>query len=147
MKQTFRMSLGLVVMMAWLACQRPVHSKSPVATSIFQATETTPTEQSQDTACLDPTVRKPRTIYFGILNSKAIDIPKPVYPVQAKDAKISGVVKAGVVIDETGKVIWARVETGHPLLQAAVKTVVCQARVKPIRQRASQVTFSLPVGC
>jgi len=91
------------------------------------------TKQSDDTGCLDPTVNAPQTVHFGVLNSKGINIPKPVYPAAAKDAKISGMVKAVVVIDETGNVMWARVPNGHPLLRDAVKTVVCQARVKPIR--------------
>jgi TonB family protein len=94
---------------------------------------TTSSTFETDTDCLDPNVRKPQTISLGRIDSRVIDIPKPVYPVEAKDAKISGVVTAHVVVDETGKVIWARVRTGHPLLQAAVKTVVCQARLKPFR--------------
>ena len=85
------------------------------------------------TDCLDPNVRKPQTISLGRIDSRVIEIPKPLYPAEAKDANISGVVKALVVVDETGKVIWARVDNGHPLLQAAVKTVVCQARLKPFR--------------
>jgi len=86
-----------------------------------------------DTGCLDPNVRKPQTISLGRIDSRVINIPKPVYPAEAKDAKISGVVTALVVVDETGKVIWARVRNGPALLQAAVKTVVCQARLKPFR--------------
>jgi len=86
-----------------------------------------------DIGCLDPNVRKPQTISLGRIDSRVIEIPKPVYPAEAKDAKISGVVTAQVVVDETGKVIWARVRTGHALLQVAVKTVVCQARLKPYK--------------
>jgi|SRR4051812_16692781 TonB family protein len=100
------------------------------------------TQQSNDVGCLDPAVAAPQTIHFGVLNSKGINIPKPVYPAAAKDAKISGVVKAVVVIDETGKVMWARVPNGNPLLRDAVKTVVCQARVKPIRLARHPVKFT-----
>ena len=135
MKQTFRFSLGLTAL-AWLACGEPA-SPQPVVTHLPQAaaerSKAAERSQSEDVSCLDPTLRKPQTIYFGVLNSKAIELPKPAYPPEAKAAKISGEVKAGVVVDETGKVIWARLQTGHPLLQAAVKTVVCQARVRPIK--------------
>ena len=86
-----------------------------------------------DNGCPDPNVRKPQTISLGRIDSRVIDIPKPVYPIEAKDAKILGVVTALVVVDETGKVIWARVRNGHAVLQAAVKTVVCQARLKPFK--------------
>ena len=91
------------------------------------------TKRSDDTGCLDPTLPKPLTISVGALNSRRISIPKPAYPVAARNAGLSGEVAALVVIDERGQVIWARVISGHPLLQAAVKTVVCEARLKPIR--------------
>ncbi len=91
------------------------------------------TEQSADQRCLDPNVRAPRTISFGGFNSRGINIPKPPYPALAKSVGLSGPVVAVVVIDETGHVVWARVISGHPLLQASVKTVVCQARLKPVR--------------
>ena len=97
------------------------------------ATGASPSLESDDQGCLDPNVRKPQTISLGRIDSRVIEIPKPVYPAEAKDAKISGVVTALVVVDETGKVIWARVRNGHSLLQAAVKTVVCQARLKPFK--------------
>jgi periplasmic protein TonB len=70
-------------------------------------------------------------VSFGVLNSKAIEIPKPEYPEGAKAAKISGEVQVALIVGEKGDVIWARVKTGHPILQAAVKKVVCQARFKP----------------
>ena len=56
--------------------------------------------------CLDPNVRKPQTISLGRIASRVIDIPRPDYPVEAKEAKLSGVITALVVVDETGKVIW-----------------------------------------
>jgi len=91
-------------------------------------------EQPNDQRCLDPNVRRPRgTISFGALNSRGIDIPKPVYPALAKSARVSGSVVTHVVIDETGDVIWARIVSGHPLLRGSVAKVVCEARVKPIR--------------
>jgi len=90
-------------------------------------------QPSNDLGCLDPNVAAPRTISFGVLNARGINIPKPPYPAAARSAGLSGQVVAVVVVDEAGKVIWARVISGHPLLQASVKTVVCQARLKPIR--------------
>jgi TonB family protein len=91
------------------------------------------TQQSNDVGCLDPSVRAPRTISFGVLNSRGINIPKPPYPEAARSAGLSGQVVAVIVIDETGQVMWARVVSGHALLQESVKSVVCQARLKPIR--------------
>jgi TonB family protein len=103
------------------------------ASNQIHATNTSPSLESDDQGCLDPNAPKPQTISLGRLNSRAVDIPKPAYPIEAKDARVSGVVTAQVVVDESGKVIWARVRTGPELLQAAVKTVVCQALLKPFK--------------
>lgn len=65
----------------------------------------------------------------GDVTKKARILPKPKYP---KAAKISGEVQAEVVIDAiTGKIVWANIGNGHPLLREAVKNVVCQAEFYP----------------
>ena len=114
---------SVVVILTAVALASPRQSHATIALPPFDP----------ENGCLDPNMRKPQTISLGRIDSRVIDIPKPVYPIEAKDAKISGVVTALVVVDETGKVIWARVRNGHALLQAAVKTVVCQARLKPFK--------------
>jgi|SRR5437667_8956879 len=120
MKRIFLFTAVILVVVALPLASR---TRAITMSSIFET----------DTGCLGPNVRKPQTISLGRIDSRVIEIPEPVYPVEARVAKISGVVAAQVVVDETGKVIWARVRTGHPLLQAAVKTVVCQARLKPYK--------------
>ncbi|MEK6336268.1 MAG: hypothetical protein AABM67_15175 [Acidobacteriota bacterium] len=62
------------------------------ASNQIHATNTSPSLESDDQGCLDPNVPKPQTISLGRLNSRAVDIPKPVYPIEAKDARVSGVV-------------------------------------------------------
>jgi outer membrane biosynthesis protein TonB len=70
---------------------------------------------------------------LGDVTKKARVLPKPAYPRQARAAKISGVVRAEVVIDmHSGRVAWARVGGGHPLLREAVKGVVCGAQFYPV---------------
>jgi TonB family protein len=54
----------------------------------------------------------PKQINGGILNGKAISLPKPVYPEQAKADKLEGIVRIEVVIDESGDVIAAEPATG-----------------------------------
>jgi len=49
----------------------------------------------------------PRIIKGGILNGKAVSLPKPAYPAEAKAAGAEGTVKVEVVIDENGTVISA----------------------------------------
>ncbi|MDX6696475.1 MAG: periplasmic protein TonB [Blastocatellia bacterium] len=67
----------------------------------------------------------------GILNGKAISLPKPVYPAIARSAHASGTVIVQVTIDETGRVMSARAVSGHPLLQATSVQAAYQARFSP----------------
>jgi len=66
-----------------------------------------------------PAPTPPRApISGGVLNGKAISLPKPAYPPIARQAHASGTVVVQVTIDENGNVISARAVSGHPLLQA-----------------------------
>ncbi|HKC63272.1 MAG TPA: energy transducer TonB [Pyrinomonadaceae bacterium] len=67
----------------------------------------------------------------GVLNGKAISLPKPPYPAIAKAAHASGTVTVQVTIDESGKVISAHAVGGHPLLQQAAVQAAYQARFTP----------------
>ena len=65
------------------------------------------------------------------LCGKAISLPKPAYPEEAKKQKVSGVVRIEIVIDEEGDPIWAKAIEGHPLLQEASLKAACQSRHSP----------------
>ena len=68
----------------------------------------------------------------GDVTKKAKELPKPKRPVGAKAAGAFGKVVAEVAIEtHSGEVEWARIVSGHPLLQKAVKKIVCQARFYP----------------
>ena len=67
----------------------------------------------------------------GVLNSKAIALPKPAYPPVAKAAKASGMVAVIVTVDENGKVISANAASGHPLLRPAAESAARNARFNP----------------
>jgi protein TonB len=69
----------------------------------------------------------------GVLNGKAISLPKPPYPAVAKAARASGTVTVQVTIDENGNVISARAVSGHPLLQAAAVQAARGARFSPTK--------------
>lgn len=55
----------------------------------------------------------------GILNGKAITLPKPAYPPAALAVRAGGTVTVQVTIDEEGLVNSAAAVSGHPLLRAA----------------------------
>ena len=69
----------------------------------------------------------------GVLNGKAISLPKPQYPAIAKAAHAAGTVTVQVTIDENGSVISARAVSGHPLLQAVAVAAARQARFSPTK--------------
>jgi TonB family protein len=67
----------------------------------------------------------------GVLNGKAIELPKPGYTAQAKSTRASGVVVVEVVIDEKGKVISAKATSGHALLRQSAEQAARNARFSP----------------
>lgn len=77
----------------------------------------------------------PRTapISGGVLNGKAISLPKPQYPPIARAAHAAGTVVVQVTIDENGSVISARAVSGHPLLQAVAVAAARNARFSPTK--------------
>jgi|GEM_PF-2895487 len=69
----------------------------------------------------------------GVLNGKAISLPKPAYPPVARAAKASGTVVVQVTVDENGNVISAHAVSGHPLLQAAAVAAARAAKFPPTK--------------
>jgi protein TonB len=100
-----------------------------------------------------PSTRAP--IRGGVLNGKAFELPKPVYPPIARAARASGTVVVQVIIDEEGYVISAKAVSGHPLLQATSVAAAREARFTPTRVAGQpvkvtgviQYNFRGPVTC
>ena len=72
-----------------------------------------------------------KSVSGGMLNGKAVNLPRPEYPLIAMKAGASGAVDVEVTVDETGYVVAAHAVSGHPLLQAAAVTAARQATFKP----------------
>ena len=82
----------------------------------------------------EPKATPPRApISGGVLNGKALSLPKPPYPQIAKAAHASGTVVVQVLIDENGNVVSARAVSGHPLLQAVAVAAARGARFSPTK--------------
>lgn len=64
----------------------------------------------------------------GIVNGKALDLPRPKYPKAAKKNKIEGEIRVRVLIDENGNVLSAEALNGHPELQNAAVEAARQAK-------------------
>ena len=78
----------------------------------------------------------------GVLNGKALALPKPEYPELARAAHASGTVLVRVLIDEEGNVVEATALSGHPLLQAASVAAAREARFSPTRLSGQPVKVS-----
>jgi periplasmic protein TonB len=82
----------------------------------------------------EPKPTPPRApISGGVLNGKAISLPRPAYPPIARQAHASGTVVVQVTIDENGNVISAHAVSGHPLLQAVAVAAAKGARFSPTK--------------
>jgi protein TonB len=84
----------------------------------------------------------PKVISKGVINGEALALPKPAYPPIAKQLKIQGVVSVQILIDETGKVISAKVVSGHPSLATAARQAAFDARFSPTRLSNEPVKVS-----
>lgn len=91
----------------------------------------------------------PKVVNGGVLNGKAVSLPKPVYPEAARNAGISAAIAVDILIDETGAVISADADPydqrerrdvdGNKLepveadasLREAAENAACQARFSP----------------
>lgn len=66
-----------------------------------------------------------------IVKGELIEAPQPIYHDEAKEQKVEGTVTVGIVIDEEGKVVSAKVVSGHQLLHGASRDAAFKARFKP----------------
>ncbi|HVF56101.1 MAG TPA: VWA domain-containing protein [Pyrinomonadaceae bacterium] len=106
------------------------NTQAPVS-STTQEPKPTPAPAQKAPATAAEATKQKVPVSGGVLNSKATNLPKPLYPQTAKSAGASGKVIVEVTIDEKGKVIEARASSGHPLLQAAAASAARQARFSP----------------
>jgi TonB family protein len=74
-----------------------------------------------------------RVLKGGVLNGKALSLPKPGYPSAARKAHAAGVVVVQILIDEKGDVISAKAVSGDPLLYAASVAAAEKAKFTPTR--------------
>ncbi|HEX8352586.1 MAG TPA: VWA domain-containing protein, partial [Pyrinomonadaceae bacterium] len=89
--------------------------------------------QPADSARAPVSESQKATVSGGVLNSKALNLPRPAYPVAARNSGAAGKVVVEVTIDESGKIIEARAVSGHPFLQQAAVQAARQARFSPAR--------------
>ena len=84
----------------------------------------------------------PRTINGGVVNGKALKLPRPEYPPAAHAARASGAVSVKVLIIEDGTIFSAEAVSGHPLLRAAARNAACEAKFSTTRLEGNSVKVS-----
>jgi hypothetical protein len=72
---------------------------------------------------------KRRPVSGGVLNGKALVLPKPEHPANARD--VAGQVAIRVTVDEMGNVIEAKAVSGHQLFHQASVNAAMQAKFSP----------------
>ncbi len=83
-----------------------------------------------------------KTMGGGVVNGKAISLPRPKYPAAAQAVKASGAVNVQILIDETGNVIEANAVTGHPLLRQLAEQAARGATFAPTMLSGQPVKVS-----
>ncbi len=83
-----------------------------------------------------------KQISGGVLNGKAISLPKPPYPAAARAVGASGAVSVQVLINENGDVVSASAVSGHPLLRAAAAEAARGAKFSPTQLQGMPVKVS-----
>jgi len=104
------------------------------------------TDQAYAAAADDPAAADkregPKLIKGGVINGRALKLPKPPYPPAARAVRASGAVSIQVLIEEGGEVFSAEAVSGHPLLRAAARAAACDARFSPTSLLGSPVKVS-----
>lgn len=77
-----------------------------------------------------------------ILNGKALSLPKPDYPFEARRVRAHGVVRVKIAIDESGNVTQADAVCGHVYLRKAAEAAASKARFTPTLKGGQPVKVS-----
>lgn len=93
---------------------------------------TVPSSTSTSTPATQPAAKpidRSQPIEVGVLNSKAIELPDPV--IEKGSPRFGGKVRVRVIVDETGKVIFAEIEDGRIELRRSALEAARKARFAP----------------
>ena len=109
--------------------------------TITELEEVKPSNSGQ-TETPDNRPRPRGPVESGDLNDKATDLPKPIYPGDARKAHITGQVKVRVIVDETGRVMSADIVSGPKQLWMAAIEAARKAHFEPTLISGSAVKIT-----
>jgi outer membrane biosynthesis protein TonB len=67
-----------------------------------------------------------------------VSLRKPFYSNEAKRLQVKGVVKIGVIVNENGNVIYARILEGKPLISQSARLAAYRSKFMPKRNCANK---------
>ena len=110
--------------------------------TITELEEVKPSNSGQTDNNTDNRARPRGPVESGDLNSKATELPAPIYPGEARKAHITGQVKVRVIVDETGRVMSADIVSGPKQLWMAAIEAARKAHFEPtlIGETAVKIT-------
>ena len=91
-------------------------------------------------------VKKPMRVGGHIRAPKGIYQPAPMYPVIARQARISGVVVVDAILDEQGNVMEMKVISGPPLLYQAAMDALKQWKYEPTYLNDTPISVQMIVN-
>jgi TonB family protein len=86
------------------------------------------------TARMDHSERPAVTVENEMLSARVISLPRPVYPEEARQQKVTGIVRVLVTVDDKGNVADAEAVSGSPMLQQAAVDAARQAKFEPLNR-------------
>jgi TonB family protein len=93
--------------------------------------DTKPTVPATPQTTNDPSAEEKPPAEGGFMNGKAVDLPKAVYPEEARKTHAAGTVQVQILVDETGKVISATAMFGPEVLRDAAVKAALRAKFNP----------------
>jgi TonB family protein len=111
--------------------EAPAGSDKPEPPKLESKPKPSPQSQTQPQPETSAAVEAVAPTEGGILNSKALELPTPKYPEEARRVHASGQVQVKVIVDETGKVISAEAMFGPESLRQAAVDAAKRARFAP----------------
>ena len=117
-------------------------STTPLMADMRNASFTVNQKVAVENAPPPPAPPQRATLSGGVLNGKALTLPSPLYPNNARTAGVEGTVEVEVMIDESGKVVTAKAVSGPAVFRDSAVKAALQARFTPSKLSGLPVKVS-----
>ncbi len=120
----------------------PVPPAVPTASSPVSAPAPPTPPAKEKTKSKDKDKNKQKDEKRKVEKGTVIEVPKPIYPAEARERKIQGDVSVAIVIGENGNVVSAKPTSGPEELHGAAREAAFKARFQPSKVDGKLVKVS-----